>query len=104
MKRIRPPSRQTLAALEFLAQSPDQWRYGLEIAKATGLKSGSLYPLLKRCDERNLVESQWLEPSEQGRPPRHAYRITPQGQTELKLGRSRAAAQSAPHPLKEKPA
>ena len=104
MKRVRPPSRQTLAALEFLAQSPDQWRYGLEIAKATGLKSGSLYPLLKRCEERNMLESQWLEPSEEGRPPRHAYRITPMGHIALEVGRSRAAAQTAPRPLKEKPA
>lgn len=100
MKRNRPPSPQTLAALEFLARTPSEWRYGLEIAKATGLKSGSLYPLLKRCDERGLLESQWLEPSEPGRPPRHAYRITSMGRMALEVGQSASAAA----PFKEKPA
>ena len=100
MERIRPPSRQTLATLEFLARTPGEWRYGLEIARATGHKSGSLDPLLIRCDERGLVESQWLEPSEPGRPPRHAYRITPMGRMALEVGQS--AARVAP--FKEKPA
>ncbi len=100
MKRNRPPSRQTLSALEFLAQAPTQWRYGLEIARGTGLKSGSLYPLLQRCDERGLLESQWLEPSEPGRPPRHAYRITSAGLNALDSARTT----NAPASFKENPA
>ena len=100
MKRNRPPSPQTLAALECLAQDPSAWLYGLEIAKATGLKSGSLYPILSRCAERGLLESQWLEPAEQGRPPRHAYRITPAGLAALRD----AAERQADISLREKPA
>ncbi len=78
-QRSRRPSRQTLDVLEALARQPDVSRYGLELAKLTGLKSGSLYPILIRCAERGLVEAEWLEPTEVGRPPRHAYRILPAG-------------------------
>ncbi|MEL7189370.1 MAG: PadR family transcriptional regulator [Pseudomonadota bacterium] len=84
MKRNRPPSSQTLATLACLASCSNEWRYGLEISRETGLKSGSLYPILARCSERGLVESQWLEPSKPGRPPRHAYRITSAGLLVLK--------------------
>ncbi|RGP41080.1 hypothetical protein BPTFM16_01376 [Altererythrobacter insulae] len=66
----------------------------------TGLKSGTLYPILARCAERGLLESQWLEPSEQGRPPRHAYRITATGLSALGETSERQAQAS----FKEKPA
>ncbi len=69
--------------LDALAEAGRQWRYGLEIAAATQLKSGSLYPILARLDERGLVESKWLEPEKPGRPARHAYRITAAGRAEL---------------------
>jgi PadR family transcriptional regulator PadR len=75
----RRPSEQTLQVLSALQEARRQWRYGLEIAAATGLKSGSLYPILARLDERGLVESKWLEPEKAGRPARHAYRITAEG-------------------------
>ena len=79
MQRNRRASKQTLLVLATLAERPVDWLYGLEIAERTGLKSGSLYPILIRCADRGLLESQWLEPSEPGRPPRHAYRILPSG-------------------------
>lgn len=76
MTRVRSLSPQTRAVLEVLAQRAGQWSYGLELARETGLKSGSLYPILIRLADRGLLESQWLEPTGQGRPPRHAYRIS----------------------------
>lgn len=79
----RRPSAQTLKVLAALSEARRQWRYGLELAAATGLKSGSLYPILARLDERGLVESKWLEPEKPGRPARHAYRITAEGRTAL---------------------
>ncbi|MEQ1497638.1 MAG: PadR family transcriptional regulator [Novosphingobium sp.] len=79
MQRNRPPSRQTLAVLEAIASARQEWSYGLALSKATGLKSGSLYPILMRLDERGLLESCWLEPERSGRPPRHGYRITKAG-------------------------
>jgi PadR family transcriptional regulator, regulatory protein PadR len=79
MTRSRKVSPQTLAVLSALANRPADWLYGLELAKLTGLKSGSLYPILIRLADRALLESRWLEPSERGRPPRHAYRISAAG-------------------------
>jgi len=56
-----------------------EWRHGYDLMKATGLLSGTLYPLLMRMTEQGLVEAQWLEPAQSGRPPRHAYRLTAKG-------------------------
>lgn len=84
MLRSRRPSPQTLAVLAVLASQGDHWFYGLEISGATGLKSGSLYPILIRLADRGWLESQWLEPEKPGRPARHAYRITGAGRTALR--------------------
>jgi PadR family transcriptional regulator PadR len=79
VKFHRPLSSQALRVLEWLASQGAAWRYGLEISAATNVKSGSLYPLLARLAERGQLESQWLPPEREGRPARHAYRITAQG-------------------------
>lgn len=92
--RNRQLSPQTTAVLALLADDPERWLYGLELSRASGLKSGSLYPILSRLAERGLLESQWLEPEKPGRPPRHAYRITAQGQTALRDARSRPVLQT----------
>ena len=75
-------SAQTLAVLAVLAElgaTPSQWRHGYGLAKATGLKSGTLYPALVRLAGRGLVEACWEDEQPQGRPRRHLYRITPEG-------------------------
>jgi PadR family transcriptional regulator PadR len=55
------------------------WHYGYELSKQTGLKSGTLYPLLIRLSDQRLLESEWREPERPGKPPRHAYRLTLSG-------------------------
>ena len=55
------------------------WRHGYDISKATGIKSGTLYPLLLRLTEQGFLASRWEAPERPGRPPRHAYRLTPAG-------------------------
>ena len=98
MDRVRKLSPQSLAVLRALSNRPSDWLYGLELAKLTGLQSGSLYPILIRLDDRGLLESEWLEPSDRGRPPRHAYRICAAG---LKaLAKAHATASSS---LRESP-
>ncbi len=99
-KRYRRLSDQTVAVLASLANKRGEWTYGLQIAAATDLKSGSLYPILARLNERGFVESQWLEPERPGRPPRHTYRITGPGRTALR--EARAASPSGK--LRESPA
>ena len=79
MTRSRKLSPQSVLVLSALANRPSDWLYGLELAKLTGLQSGSLYPILIRLADRSLLDSQWLEPREQGRPARHAYRVSAAG-------------------------
>jgi PadR family transcriptional regulator, regulatory protein PadR len=77
----RPPnaSPQTHRLLAAMLERPQSWRYGYELSKETGLQSGTLYPLLMRLSDQELLESRWQEPERVGRPARHAYRLTVQG-------------------------
>lgn len=81
MKRARTPSHQTRTVLEALFARPQAWRYGYDLSKETGLKSGTLYPLLIRLSEEGLLEAEWRPSLQQGRPPRHAYRLTSKGRS-----------------------
>ena len=78
----RPPavSRQTLAVLEQLLQGSEEWSYGYDLSRSTGLRSGTLYPILIRLTERGWLEARWAEPERVGRPPRHLYRLTAEGE------------------------
>jgi PadR family transcriptional regulator PadR len=74
--RMSRPTR--LLLLELLA-SLRTWRHGYDLSQATALKSGTLYPLLMRLSDLGLLESRWEEPTHEGRPPRHVYRLAPAG-------------------------
>ena len=74
-----------LTLLRALSASSYQWRHGYDLMKDTGLLSGTLYPLLMRMSDQGLIEAEWREPSQPGRPARHAYRLTQAG---LALARS----------------
>ena len=65
--------------LAALAERPAEWRHGYDISCATGIKSGTLYPLMIRLEAAGLLEATWQPPAVPGRPPRHAYRLTTAG-------------------------
>ena len=71
-------SPQTLRLLESFLQRPTDWRYGYDLSRETGLKSGTLYPILMRLGDPGVLETRW-EMSEEGKPPRHMYRLTKDG-------------------------
>src|SRR3954452_11836846 len=79
MPRIRRPSNQTLRVLAAFSEDPLQWRYGYELGVDVGLESGSLYPILVRLSDRELLEARWEADPRAGRPPRHLYRLSAQG-------------------------
>ena len=81
MPRAGALSPQSTAVIVALAVSPSAWQHGYELAKQTGLKSGTLYPILIRLAERGLVEARWEHQQPQGRPRRHLYRLTAAGRT-----------------------
>lgn len=78
MTRSRSLSSATRSVLAILAEVGPQWSHGYDLCRAAGLKSGTLYPLLIRLESQGHLEAEWL-PAERGRPPRHAYRLTPSG-------------------------
>ena len=61
-------SAQTLAVLRALAAEPSRWRHGYDLAGETGLKSGSLYPILVRLADKEMVEARWEEEQPAGLP------------------------------------
>jgi PadR family transcriptional regulator, regulatory protein PadR len=83
---------QTLSVFAALCAEPTGWRHGYGIAKDTGLKSGSLYPILIRLAERGLVEARWEEEQPAGRPRRHLYRLTRDGLAQAKAALAEQAA------------
>ena len=92
MKLRRSP--QTVLVLAEFLRGPEEWRYGYDISRGTGLKSGTLYPILMRLADRSLLETAW-ETVEAGRPPRHMYRLTADG---LRYARTEVSAESVSIP------
>jgi PadR family transcriptional regulator, regulatory protein PadR len=86
-------SAQTRAVLAALAAQPSEWRHGYDLARETGLKSGTLYPILIRLADRKIVEACWEADQPAGRPRRHLYRLTSQG---LAAATAALAVTSAP--------
>jgi DNA-binding PadR family transcriptional regulator len=84
-------SAQTLSVLAVLCEEPSGWQHGYAIAKDTGLKSGTLYPILIRLADRGLVEACWEDEQPAGRPRRHLYRLTADGRAS-----ARAALEDVP--------
>jgi len=79
------------------------YTYGFDIIEATGLPSGTVYPLLRRLLRMRCVESRWeseAKAAKEGRPARRYYRITGDGRELLERGRARFAALGrAIHPV-----
>ncbi len=69
--------------LTELATDPAAERYGYELARATRLSSGTLYPILMRLEARGLLEARW----ELATRPRHVYRLTQDGLAAAKAAR-----------------
>jgi DNA-binding PadR family transcriptional regulator len=88
--RSRALSGHARALLAALGEASPDWRHGYDLARLTGLRSGTLYPLLIRLEAQGYLEAEWQPPAAAGRPPRHAYRLTAGGR-EL-AGREGAAA------------
>ena len=79
MSRTRALSPHARAVLAVLLEAQGQWSHGYELARLANIKSGTLYPLLIRLEAQGHLEAEWQQPSEGGRPPRHAYRLTASG-------------------------
>jgi DNA-binding PadR family transcriptional regulator len=67
-------------------------RHGFDILDATGLPSGTVYPILRRLEQDGLARSRWeavrIAQQEQ-RPPRRYYTLTAAGQALVQDARER---------------
>lgn len=61
-----------------LMSSQESELSGADIARATKLQSGTLYPILLRLEQAKWLESHWetSDPHDLGRPRRRYYRLT----------------------------
>lgn len=82
MTRTRKPSGSTLKILECLIAAPDGL-HGYALIKASGLASGTLYPILARLSDRDWLEKKWENGEGVSGPPRRVYTITPLGRTQF---------------------
>jgi PadR family transcriptional regulator, regulatory protein PadR len=103
MPRRPNTSPQAIAVFSALLERTDQWRHGYDIMQATGMKSGTLYPLLIRLHESGLLETEWTTPDGVGRGPRHVYRLTHEGTIFARCAIADAAAKATTPPAKLKP-
>jgi DNA-binding PadR family transcriptional regulator len=70
----------TALVLHALAQG---YHYGFDIMDATGLPSGTVYPILRRLDREALVRAKWEKAEvaqREQRPPRRNYELTATGE------------------------
>src|SRR5438270_11278201 len=77
-------SPQTRSVLQALSETSTPWHYGYDLSRLTGLKSGTLYPILGRMHEAGWLDTKWEQSNETGRPARHLYRLTTIGRTEAR--------------------
>lgn len=83
-----------MSVLRYAADETDEW-YGLVASKATGLPTGTIYPILARLEDAGLARSR-VEARPPGRPPRRYYQLTEPGR---ELARSEKV--QASHPPEE---
>src|SRR4051812_5118834 len=77
----RRPSFQTLQVLDAMTNNATAKHYGMELARAAGLASGTVYPILSRLEDSGWVESGWEDDGHPtgGRPRRRFYVLTGAG-------------------------
>jgi PadR family transcriptional regulator, regulatory protein PadR len=77
---------QTLSILGVFLTNPKQEIAGADIARKTGLKSGTLYPALFRLERAKWLRSKWEEgaAAELGRPRRRIYLLTSEGREQAR--------------------
>ncbi len=76
-------SKSSVKVLAAFLESPGQELYGFGLMRATGVKSGSLYPLLDRLEQMGWIEGydEAIDEHVEGRPRRRLYRLTASGKT-----------------------
>jgi DNA-binding PadR family transcriptional regulator len=78
VQRVTGP---TTRVLRFLLGA-EEAVWGLQLCKATGLASGTVYPMLARLEAYGWIEATWDDSSAAG-PRRRLYSLTNDGRFEI---------------------
>jgi PadR family transcriptional regulator, regulatory protein PadR len=79
-----------LKLLRVLLADPTANYWGFEIMKATGLASGTVYPLLARLEGMRWLESGWDDEQDISGPRRRYYRLTGEGVASARIALAEA--------------
>jgi len=89
------PQRLTYPTAMVLQALDRGLRHGFDIIDVTGVRSGTVYPLLRRLEEAGLVRAHWEDVEiarRESRPPRKYYELTDRSQPLLQTARERFPA------------
>jgi PadR family transcriptional regulator PadR len=92
-------TKQLVIVLEvFLSDTGRDW-FGFDLMEKTGLKSGTVYPLLHGLKEDGWLSAikEKIDPKVEGRPARRLYRLTGPGAREAAAVVERRKTSSAQH-------
>lgn len=79
---MAPSFRLTYSTAAVLLAVHSGHRYGFDVMDATGLPDGTVYPILRRLEDRGALRGRWESEEEahaDRRPPRRYYRLTESG-------------------------
>jgi len=82
MRKPRRLSDEAAAVLSLFVRDPDRPLYGREVIRRTSVRSGSLYPILHRFEQHQLLRAEWEtigDAVEAGVRPRRYYTLHPEG-------------------------
>lgn len=77
----RKPSPQTTRVLAEFVENPNSCLYGYELLKRTGLRPGTLYTIINRLEDQNVLTSEWAGVDLDGDTsrPHRTYKLTEEG-------------------------
>lgn len=87
-----------ISVASVLIEDPEARHYGYELSQNVGIRSGVLYPILRRLHAEGWLEDCWESPpNHEGRPPRRYYELTNEGRLALRAILASATAERVPN-------
>jgi PadR family transcriptional regulator, regulatory protein PadR len=92
-------TQQLILVLEAFLSDIDRDWFGFDLMEKTGLKSGTVYPLLHGLKEDGWLSAtkEKIDPKIEGRPRRRLYRLTGLGEREAAVVVERRTTDNARH-------
>jgi PadR family transcriptional regulator PadR len=84
MRHLQRVTTTTIEVLQCIYSFEGEGVWGLEIAKLTGLKTGTVYPILERLESLGWLDSEWEITQDRNGPRRRTYRLTAEAFQEMK--------------------